>query len=279
MSVVRFGGTCRCWLPWAKSIRSRSPTAISAAKRSSPTKPAANRATSPLSQSLGQSAMVAIHLFPIARMRTAHSAQRRQRLGRGAESRRLQSHVRPRRRRVHLRKMVAEFPRRASGHHQRPADVPDRQRRTARPRLSGRSRRQVDFEIGLTFSTRDPISYLEIIKNGQVAESDSLRRVCQKRQIAQSAFRPKRLVPAPRDNRRGQDLSFRHDRAVLRRNRLQAADQQKGRPVLPRLGLRAGKANQARRSPTATRSNRAAPQGPRLLARNALQGQRGIDIG
>jgi hypothetical protein len=28
-----------------------------------------------------------------------------------------------------------------------------------------------DFEIGLTFSTRDPISYLEIIKNGQVAES------------------------------------------------------------------------------------------------------------
>jgi hypothetical protein len=30
---------------------------------------------------------------------------------------------------------------------------------------------QFDFEIGLTFSTRDPISYLEIIKNGQVAES------------------------------------------------------------------------------------------------------------
>ncbi len=28
-----------------------------------------------------------------------------------------------------------------------------------------------DFEIGLTLSTRDPISYLEIIKNGQVAES------------------------------------------------------------------------------------------------------------
>ena len=106
-----------------------------------------------------------------------------------------------------------------------------------------------DFEIGLTLSTRDPISYLEIIKDGQVAAVHSLRRICQKRQTAQSAFRQKRLVPAPRHNRRGQDLPFRHDRAVLRRNRLQAADQQKGRPILPRLGLRAGKTNQARRPP------------------------------
>ena len=37
----------------------------------------------PLSQPLRQSAMVAIHLFPSPRVRTAHSAQRRLRLGRG----------------------------------------------------------------------------------------------------------------------------------------------------------------------------------------------------
>ena len=57
---------------------------------------------SSLPRPLGQRPVVAAHLFPVVGMRPAHSAQRRQRIGRVAEPRRLRSHVRSRRRRVEL---------------------------------------------------------------------------------------------------------------------------------------------------------------------------------
>ena len=57
---------------------------------------------SPVSQPLWQSALVAIHLFPTAGMRLAHSAQRWKRFRRGPEPGRIQSHVRTRRWRFHL---------------------------------------------------------------------------------------------------------------------------------------------------------------------------------
>ena len=47
---------------------------------------------------------------------------------------------------------------------------PDGRRRDARPRVSGRRGQEVELEVGLTLSTRDRVSYLEIIKNGELAQ-------------------------------------------------------------------------------------------------------------
>ena len=105
----------------------------------------------------------------------------------------------------------------------------------------------------------------------------AVRRVRQERQAAEAHVRPQRLVPDPRGDRRAEDLPLRHDRAVLRRDRLPAADQQERGPVLPRLGLPAGQADQAGRSAAAAGSAPVAPPGAGFLAGPALEGQRGRD--
>jgi len=48
--------------------------------------------------------------------------------------------------------------------------------------------KKLDFEIGLTLSTRDPISYLEIIKNGQVAHSIRIEEYAQTGKLPKVEF-------------------------------------------------------------------------------------------
>ena len=67
--------------------------------------------------------------------------------------------------------MVAKFPRRASGCHQRPALAPNVEGELPGHVFQAEAGASFDFQIGLSVSTRDPISYLEIIKDGEVAES------------------------------------------------------------------------------------------------------------
>ncbi len=45
---------------------------------------------------------------------------------------------------------------------------------------------KLELEIGLTLSTREPISYLEIIKDGHVEHEIRVRRVRQERQAAEA---------------------------------------------------------------------------------------------
>ena len=73
---------------------------------------------------------------------------------------------------------------------------------------------ELELEIGLSLSTGDTISYLDIIQNGQ-AILDPLGPVCQDRPAAKAALQTERLVPHSRRDRRDRHLPVRHDRSLL----------------------------------------------------------------
>ena len=92
-------------------------------------------------------------------------------VGRVAQPGGLQPRLRPRRRRFHLREVVARISRRPGVVTNGPLLKP-----LANGELPGHvfqadKGAKLDFEISLTLWTREPVSYLEIIKNGKVEHS------------------------------------------------------------------------------------------------------------
>ena len=103
----------------------------------------------------------------------------------------------------------------------------------------GEEGRELELQIGMTLTTREPISYLEIVQDGQVPQSIRFEDYVKDGRLPPLHFNAQRLVPAAGGGRDFRHLSLRHDGPLLRRVRRQAADQQEVGPVLPRLGLRA----------------------------------------
>jgi len=96
---------------------------------------------------------------------------------------------------------VAGTSSRSSFHHQRP-DVESLRSKGSCPATCSRATREkLELEIGLSLSTREPISYLEIIRTEGRA-LDLVRRVLEKRQVAEGPVRCQRMV----FNSRGDDL-------------------------------------------------------------------------
>ena len=82
---------------------------------------------------------------------------------------------------------------------------------------------KLELQPALTVSTREPISYLEIIKNGHV-ERACRSTTIEDRQAAADRLQPQWLVPDPGGGRPVQGVPLCDDRAVLRRDRRRAAD-------------------------------------------------------
>ncbi len=136
---------------------------------------------------------------------------------------------------------------------------------------------KLDFEIGLTLSTRETINYLEIIKDGHVEHEVRFDEYAKSGKLPKLEFDRSGWFLVRAVTNAAENVPLRHDRAVLRRDGLPAADQQACGPVLSRLGVPAGQADQAGRSAAAAGSVAVAPPGAGLLAERALEGQRRID--
>ena len=106
---------------------------------------------------------------------------------------------------------------------------------------------ELDIEITLNLATRDPISYLDIVKDGRVVQSDATGRGGQDRPPAAGPIYRKRLGAGARRNGCRQDLSLCRDGAVVRGNRRTAEDQQSLGAILSRLDERIHREAQARR--------------------------------
>ena len=134
--------------------------------------------------------------------------------------------------------------------------------------LRGEPGEKLDFEIGLTLLLRRPDQLPRHHPGRQGQAFHPPRRVRpQQGPAAQALLQAKRLVPRPRRERHLGQLPLGHDRAVLRGNRLPAAGEQAGGPVLPRLGLSSGPG----RSTWPTLSS--APRCWSITARPAISGR------
>ena len=279
MSHGPFTGTCPCWWPWDKSIPSKWPTAISAAKRSFPTKPAANHATrSTIPIPYGNPLWSQFIYFQLLEcgLRIPPSA--------GSGSGVAPNPVGYNRMYVHV---DGDFTYEKWWQSFRAGQVVITNGPLMRPTVDGELPGHVfqaeaggtfDFEIGLTLSTRDPISYLEIIKNGQVAESirfdeyaksgklpnlhfdksgwfllRAITDVGKTYRFAMTAPYYVEIGYKPRISKKA--AQFFLDWVYERAKQIHLDDPQQQREA-----------------------NRPAPQGPRLLAGNALQGQRRIVV-
>ena len=102
----------------------------------------------------------------------------------------------------------------------------------------------IELLVALTLSTRDKIRYLDVIKNSRSeieANLDEFKAAGGK--VAAAQIQGKRLVCRAGDYRKRQDVSVRHNCAVLRRHRLPAAHQPRKRPILSRLDEQTGRRN------------------------------------
>ena len=122
--------------------------------------------------------------------------------------------------------------------------------------FQARQAKPLDLEIGLTLSTREPINYLEIIKDGHVEREVRFDEYAKSGRLPKVSFDRSGWFLIRAVSNVHAHVSFCHDRPVLRRDRPREADQQKRGPVLSRLGLRARPADQAGRSEAAARSSR-----------------------
>ena len=181
-----FSGTSRFGSPPDSSTASRSPIAICSATASSTTRPAAARAILPCTRAQRRRPLVARYLLPLAQLRAAHSADSRQRLGMVARDTAAPGTSAALKaaasgnfnpvgyNRVYVyvegdftwdkwwdglragRAMVTNGPLiRPSVDGQPPGHV-----------FRADRGQTVELEIGLTLSTRDKVSYLEIVKDG-----------------------------------------------------------------------------------------------------------------
>ena len=234
------------------------------------------RDTDALRRPLRLRPLVAGRLFQAAGLRAADSAHRRQRFGRVAQSGRLQSRLRTPGQQLRLSAVVEEPEGGTGRRHQRAAAAGAGRERVAGPRVPRRGGPELELQIGLTLTTREPISYLEIVQDGQVRQSIRFEDYVKDGRLPPLHFKHSgwfllRAVAETSDTYR-----FAMTGPVLRRVRRQAADQPEVGPVLPRLGLRACPADPDRRSAAAPRSDGVSPQGAGLLEGPCGEGQRGV---
>ena len=201
------GGTCRCWWRPARSTRSRWPTATSAAMERSTTRPMESPATASATPRIaempsGRRTSIFACWNAVCGFRPRPAADRAR-------------HSIPSARTAFTSTSTGEFGyaewwnNLRAGQRlrdQRAADEAFGRRRTCRATSSRASREQkLELEIGLTFSTRDPITYLEIIKNGKVEHEVRFDDYAKSGRLPKLTLRQKRLVPDPRRDRRADE--------------------------------------------------------------------------
>ena len=226
--------------------------------------------------------------YQLLELRAAHPAVRRQRVRRAAQSGRLQPRLRPLRRGTDYEKWWENL---------RAGQVVVTNGPLIRePRFNGElpghvfqaaAGETVRLQTTLNLSIREPVDYLEIVKDGEVMHDVRLDGLGQSGgPIADGRIPRKRLDAGAGGGQQSQDLPFCFHRPGVRGDRRPAADQQEVGPVLPGLGVRAGAAIQLPDPEQRDSGDEVPSRRARLLAAAGRHGERriavdsgGLDIG
>ena len=213
-----------------------------------------------VSRSARQRPLVAGDLLPAPELRPADSAVGRQRVGRAAQSGRLQPRLRPLRQRADLGQVVGESAAGARRGHQRPAAAaaglwPRRPagRGAARPRVSGRegadrrSRHRPEPGGPLARQGRVPGGRARTARWCTKCGSTTGKNA--KGHLPPVKFARERLDARAGGDEQPEDLSLCQHRAVLRRNRRQADESARNRPSSSWTGSSSGPAASSSTTP------------------------------
>ena len=184
----RIAGTCRCWSRWARSIRSSWPTTRCAATSTSRARPTAGPATASVIRirvgATPAGPKIYFHLLECG-LRIPPSAGSGSGLTPNPPGyNRMYVHVDGE---LSYEKWWESF-RRAGDDHQRPALAPSVEGEPPGHVFAGEKGQTLEFEIGLTLSTREQITYLEIVKNGQVLHNIRFEEYSKSGKLPKVAF-------------------------------------------------------------------------------------------